>query len=144
MSTNNDEADSMIDQAYDYMRLAIEHLMPEVSINTEPNYTMPEADVITRALRRLADDEPHPAMVFSYKDTLIIHFLFPNLTDEERETISGIQGCNRMIKDGELLKSNPERHEHYARELGELRKKAEQFENKLTAVQMAILEHPLF
>ena len=75
-----------------------------------------------------------------YLEKLVIHFLFPNLSPEERLIIEAAVTNTYWI----VSRSGPEGSSHLEEsvraELANARKAIESFENKLTTVQMALVD----
>ena len=140
-------------QADDYAYLACEHLWLEMTYERSPQIdesALIDRDIDERHLEifrklndfgiSMAQANPVENMRSHYTEKLIIHFLFPNLSPEERLIIEAAVTETNWIFWESGPKGNSQALENARAELAKARTAIKSFENKLTTVQMALVD----
>jgi hypothetical protein len=133
-----------------YRELAERELMLDPTVPVQRT-EITEVDRLSNLMRRAMQMMPHHLLVD--RRQLTVHFIFPNLTDEERAFILDLSRLVLSIRLSEGNGNDPKcpderRREHLDRAAKDRaehneKKMALDFESKLTAVQLEVLESSL-
>ena len=135
------EVKKLLEKAEEYAELALENFILEEVIER-----VPETDKISTIINAAAEwsaKSPLGFMAYGHWDQLELHFLFPNMSPEERELL------NRLAIYADSVRSAKMNHHPLERDIQNwtaAKSKVEQsgIEKKLTAVQIAILDSEKF
>ena len=136
----------LCEDAEAYADLACKHLVLEPVFDVKP--ISDDADPLEQfavglstLLAHATRENPEGLTCFKYRSEFILHFLFPNLSVEERNAIGDVAALASSIYGSRINHHVPNQ-----RELGKWREKRDALaglETKLTVVQMALLDSSL-
>ncbi len=127
-----EQVEKLIQRAVEYAHLAVDQLMLDERVE-RVDEDMENGEFVN-LLAELSAVEPKDFMWADKHFSLMTHFLFPNLSPEER----------KVIEKRAAVSSGAHLSEHRRRAFVEACLEANAFESKLTAVQMAILDSKPF
>ena len=127
-----EQIEKLIQQANEYAQFSVEHLILDERLERAGEDA--EDGEFVNLLAELSAFAPRDFMWANKQFSLMTHFLFPNLSPEER----------KVIEKRAAISSVAHLSEYRRRTFIEVSREMNTFERKLTAMQMAILESKPF
>lgn len=127
--------EALLDRADEYARFAVENLMLEEPLDETENIFPGETEAgldpkIVAGLKSIARDEPLEFLWAKREHELKVHYLFPNLSERERQAVALLR----------ISKRDKDTNDYWRETFVAISNEVAKFERKFSAIQIALID----